>query len=1233
MLMVAGLMTVSMGPAVAAPGTPPAAPSGGLGSWQAEQTYQTAIDTLTAVSCSSTSVCTAVGSTAGSGSGAIVNSTDGGAEWTAPNLPMGVGRLAAISCASTSVCEALGYSSVSGAAVAVGTTNGGATWQRQTLPSSLVNVKQLSCPSTSECVAVGQASGGTAMIMTTTDGGTAWATQIAPSGLLVLSSVACPSVTMCTAVGESPSLAAAIVTTTDSGTTWQTRTAPPIGALTAVSCPSSTVCTAVGTAAPRTERPALVSTTDGDTTWTSDQVPTGLFGPGGSLSDIACASSAACTAVGQVTRNGPGVVIATGNGGSTWATESTPTTFDGAGNGVSCPALGACTAVGETDAGHGIIIGQSPITAVLIPSAGASLSGASQVLDATAASPVGMASVTFEVSGGTLSDHVVSASRPTLFGWLSRWDTTTVPNGTYMLQSVATDAEARTIISAPLTVTVENAPPTTTLQGNGSVEEAWLTGARPGDQFTLLRHGESVSNPANPGVSDSLGSLIIRDLQPGAGYSWFDDTTGQRTPQFAVLAPGVNPPTDSSLYTDQPMHEGLNYITMRDGVSLAATVRYPFGETCSAASPCPTVMEYSGYNNAAPTDPIPALIASTLGVPCTNCGDPNLLPDSATDVGNVLARFSGFATVSLQMRGTGCSGGAFDLFGYPSDYDAYDAIEIVAQQSWVANHKVGLVGISFSGLSQFPAAGTDPPGLAAITPMSPTDDLFSTGYPGGIFNDGFAADWINSRIDDAKAAAAYSDGKVVVSSTTPIPNVAQPWTYYEIDAELAASNGASSTCLANQALHNQSQDLAGLVGPQLVAPGTGLDRDPSLFDRRSMVDWAAHVKVPVFVSGALQDEQTGPQWPALIDAIPKTTPKFGNMVNGDHIDSLDPQTMSRWLEFLDLYVAGKVPSQPDAIDAFLLDKFAALAAPVSAEAPLPPVRFTNAPDVATARSQFAAQTPIVRVLFDNGAGASGPGDMESTYSADFSSWPPTGTTTRLFFGPGGSLTPQPHHARGSTTFTLNPDARPRTSLPPGGNVWAADPGWDWAPVPPGDGIAFQTAPFVVPTTIVGPATIDLWVKAAAPVEDFQATITEVRPQAGQEEYITSGFLRSTNQVDAANSTPLFTDPTYLPADARDLSAHRYALVKIPIDPIVHTFRPGTALRVVVSAPGGDRPVWTFATLDNGQEATVGLGGKAASALTINIVRGVDATATLPVCGTLRGEPCRAYVAEGNQVGP
>ncbi len=774
-------------------------------------------------------------------------------------------------------------------------------------------------------------------------------------------------------------------------------------------------------------------------------------------------------------------------------------------------------------------------------------------------------------------------------------------------------------------------PSASALAGNGSVDEAWLTGARPDDRITLLRDGVPVANPDNPSSAGPLGSLIVRNLQPGPGYSWRDDTTGRRTATFTVLRPGANPATNSPLYTRQPMHEGLNYLTMRDGIKLAATVRYPYGQTCSATSPCPTVIEWSGYDVAGPTDPIPPLVDGVLGLPCTNCGNPDLLPDSATYVGAVLARVSGFATVSLQMRGTGCSGGAFDLFGYPTDYDAYDAIEIVAHQSWVAHHKVGMVGISFSGLSQLPAAGTDPPGLAAITPMSPTDDLFSTGYPGGIYNDGFAASWMQQRIDDAKAAAVYRDGRIVQASTTPISGVGQAWTYYEIDAELAASGGKSSTCLANQALHDESQNLASLVGPQLVTPRTGPGRAPSLFDRRSMTDWAHHVAVPVFLSGALEDEQTGPQWPALIDAFPRRTLVFANMVNGGHIDSLDPQTMSRWLEFLDLYVADEVPRQPSALAAIMLDKFASVASSVSAQAPLPPVRFTTAPNLATARSEFAAQTPHVRVLFDNGAGGAGPGNIESTYSAGFSSWPPAGTVTTLYLGQGGALRPTRPPQPGSATFTLDPNVRPKTSLPPGGNAWAADPGWDWTPVPAADGLGFQTAPFTTTTTIVGPATLDLWVEASAPVEDFQATVTEVRPSSGHEEYLTSGFLRSTYQRDRRGSTALFTAPTYLGSQSVFLSPTRYELVRIPIDPIAHTFRPGTELRIVLSAPGGDRPVWEFDTLDDGQRSTVGFGGATASALVVNVVHGVRATTALPPCGSLRGEPCRAYVPERNQL--
>ena len=104
-----------------------------------------------------------------------------------------------------------------------------------------------------------------------------------------------------------------------------------------------------------------------------------------------------------------------------------------------------------------------------------------------------------------------------------------------------------------------------------------------------------------------------------------------------------------------------------------------------------------------------------------------------------------------------------------------------------------MVGISYSGLSQFPVAGTDPPDLAAIAPLSPTDDLFSTGYPGGIYNDGFAKSWIDQRISDAEAA----------------PGGGQPWA----KAEIAAGD---KTCLANQCLHPQAERLesTGRPGPR-----------------------------------------------------------------------------------------------------------------------------------------------------------------------------------------------------------------------------------------------------------------------------------------------------------------------------------------------------------------------------------------------------------------------------------
>jgi uncharacterized protein len=217
---------------------------------------------------------------------------------------------------------------------------------------------------------------------------------------------------------------------------------------------------------------------------------------------------------------------------------------------------------------------------------------------------------------------------------------------------------------------------------------------------------------------------------------------------------------------------------------------------------------------------------------------------------------------------------------------------------------------------------------------------------------------------------------------------------------------------------------------------------------------------------------------------------------------------------------------------------------------------------------------------------------------------------------------------GEVSFRPDPSVRPAIDLPTG-NAWAAKPPYNWTIVPAANGIAFETPVFSSDTTIVGPASLNLELRSTAPVSDLQVTVTEVRPGDKQEEYVTSGFLRSSNRTLAPDSTALDPIPNYLAADRQNLPAGEFTLVRIPIDPIAHTFRAGTRLRIVISAPGGDRPSWSFETLQTHGTVvdTVQLG---TSSLVVNAVSGVTPTSAIPACGALRGEPCRPYAIMSNQ---
>jgi YVTN family beta-propeller protein len=98
-----------------------------------------------------------------------------------------------------------------------------------------------------------------------------------------------------------------------------------------------------------------------------------------------------------------------------------------------------------------------PTTAVSIPSNNATVSG-TQLLDAIA-SP-GVSQVQFELSGGpnNLVDDLIATGNPTYYGWLANWNTRTVRNGTYTLQSVASYGGGVSGTSSPITITVFNPP-------------------------------------------------------------------------------------------------------------------------------------------------------------------------------------------------------------------------------------------------------------------------------------------------------------------------------------------------------------------------------------------------------------------------------------------------------------------------------------------------------------------------------------------------------------------------------------------------------------------------------------------------------------------------------------------------------------------------------------------------------------------------------------------------------
>ncbi|HUR24524.1 MAG TPA: CocE/NonD family hydrolase [Candidatus Thermoplasmatota archaeon] len=96
---------------------------------------------------------------------------------------------------------------------------------------------------------------------------------------------------------------------------------------------------------------------------------------------------------------------------------------------------------------------------------------------------------------------------------------------------------------------------------------------------------------------------------------------------------------------------------------------------------------------------------------------------------------AGFAVASMNVRGTGTSGGCMDPFGERESQDSAFLVEHLAAQPW-SNGRVAMAGHSYSGGTPWGAAVLNPPHLKAIVASGLVTDLYTFYHtPQGLASD------------------------------------------------------------------------------------------------------------------------------------------------------------------------------------------------------------------------------------------------------------------------------------------------------------------------------------------------------------------------------------------------------------------------------------------------------------------------------------------------------------------
>ena len=305
-----------------------------------------------AVSCTSATECTAVGSNS---AGATTYATESAGTW-GPMTELGTAGwwsdagFNAVSCTAVGDCTAVGADGMMAATTATETAGSWATPTSVSTPNATL-LNGVSCTPTSgqahlhDCTAVGQDEGNSDAVVVSSIAGV-WGTGVALSGASNggLSSVSCADASDCTAVGASGYNQHVAITETAG--TW--GSASQIGAdysygssLQSVSCPDAADCTAVGS-----DQTGDSYVTEVSGSWGTPVAAVVMRPSSGLFRSVSCTDPVDCTAIGNETQ---GEAFASTEVAGVWGAPviiAVPVGTVLFLLGISCTSSGNCTAVG-----------------------------------------------------------------------------------------------------------------------------------------------------------------------------------------------------------------------------------------------------------------------------------------------------------------------------------------------------------------------------------------------------------------------------------------------------------------------------------------------------------------------------------------------------------------------------------------------------------------------------------------------------------------------------------------------------------------------------------------------------------------------------------------------------------------------------------------------------------------------------------------------------------------------